>query len=78
MTAQQVALPCSRSQATNVAILCTAMLQMDQTTYDLVKQTTETAQHHFPAWQTAMYRSVIGKPVVTAGEGNGKSDGMVD
>eukprot|EP00878_Enallax_costatus_P036830 GHUV01041396.1.p1 GENE.GHUV01041396.1~~GHUV01041396.1.p1 ORF type:complete len:319 (+),score=66.40 GHUV01041396.1:337-1293(+) len=54
------------------------MMLMDQTTYDLVKQTTETAQHHFPAWQTAMYRSVIGKPVVTAAKTNGKSDGMVD
>lgn len=51
---------------------------MDKTTFDLVKQNTEPAQHHFPAWQTAMYMSVIGKPVKAAAETNGTTDGMVD
>lgn len=51
---------------------------MDKTTYDLVHNTAEQPQHQFPAWQTAMYMSVIGKPVIAAAKGNGKSDGMVD
>lgn len=62
-----------------MAVCSASHVQMDQTTFDLVKQTTDQSQHHhFPAWQTAMYMSVIGKPVKAAADTNGTSDGMVD